>query len=231
MQKVAVVTGCNGRIGQATCQKLAQAGWRVVGIDLGATGEGNWPYYPCDLGDLDRMGEVLEAIERDHGLIRGLFNNAGIYHSGSDFFDQTPEMFDQTMGVNVRAPFFAVQHVAKRLIEAGEGGAIVTTASLAGQAGSTVIDYGASKAAVINLTRSLGKKLGPYGIRVNAVAPGLIDTAMGQRVTPASRERMLQQAALGRIGQPEEIAAVVAFLMSDDASFVTCTTVDVNGGL
>jgi 3-oxoacyl-[acyl-carrier protein] reductase len=231
MAKLAVVTGSNGLIGQATCLRLAQSGWLVAGIDRGIEASGNWPHYACNLADLDQMAATLGAIERDHGLIRGLFNNAGIYHAGSDYFDQTPEMFDQTMAINVRVPFFATQWVAKRLIEAGEGGAIVTTASLAGQAGSTVIDYGASKAAVINLTRSLGKKLGPHGIRVNAVAPGLIQTAMGQRVGAASRERMLTQAALGRIGQPAEIASVVDFLLSDAASFVTCATIDVNGGL
>jgi NAD(P)-dependent dehydrogenase (short-subunit alcohol dehydrogenase family) len=231
MTKVAVVTGSNGRIGQASCQRLGQSGWLVVGIDIAATGSGNWPYYPCDLSDLDRMAATLESIERDHGLIHGLFNNAGIYHAGSDYFDQTPGMFDQTIGVNLRVPFFATQWVARRLIAESEGGVIVTTASLAGQAGSTVIDYGASKAAVINMTRSLGKRLGPHGIRVNAIAPGLIETAMGDRVAPAARERMMAQAALRRIGQPEEIAAVVDFLMSDAASFVTCTTVDVNGGL
>jgi len=203
----------------------------VVGIDIGPASTGNWPHYACDLGDLDRMAETLGAIEREHGLIRALFNNAAIYHSGTDYFDLPPDMFDQTMAINVRVPFFATQWVAQRLIQAGEGGAVVMTASVSGQAGSAVIDYGASKAAVINLTRSLGKRLGPHGIRVNAVAPGLIDTAMGQRVAPETRERMAVQAALRRVGQPEEIASVVDFLFSDAASFVTCTTVDVNGGL
>jgi NAD(P)-dependent dehydrogenase (short-subunit alcohol dehydrogenase family) len=231
MPKVVVVTGSNGRIGQATCQLLGQSGWQVVGVDIGASAAGNWPHYACDLADLDRMAETLATIERNHGLIRALFNNAAIYHSGTDYFDLSPAMYDQTMAINVRVPFFATQWVAKRLIEAGEGGAIVSTASLAGQAGSSVIDYGASKAAVINLTRSLGKKLGPHGIRVNAVAPGLIDTAMGRRVAPEARARMETQAALQRVGQPEEIASVVDFLLSDAASFVTCTTVDVNGGL
>jgi 3-oxoacyl-[acyl-carrier protein] reductase len=231
MPHVVVVTGSNGRIGQATCHRLGQSGWQVVGIDIGAEAGGNWPHYACDLANLDRMDETLGAIERDHGLIRALFNNAGIYHSGTDYFDLSADMFDQTIAINVRVPFFASQWVAKRLIEAGEGGAIVTTASMAGQAGSTVIDYGASKAAVINMTRSLGKRLGPHGIRVNAVAPGLIDTAMGQRVAPEARDRMQTQAALRRVGQPEEIASVVDFLLSDAASFVTCTTVDVNGGL
>jgi NAD(P)-dependent dehydrogenase (short-subunit alcohol dehydrogenase family) len=231
MPRVVVVTGSNGRIGQATCQRLGQSGWQVVGIDIGAESGGNWPHYACDLVNLDRMDETLVAIERDHGPIRALFNNAGIYHSGTDYFDLSADMFDQTMAINVRVPFFASQWVAKRLIAAGEGGAIVTTASMAGQAGSTVIDYGASKAAVINMTRSLGKRLGPHGIRVNAIAPGLIDTAMGQRVAPDARDRMQTQAALRRVGQPEEIASVVDFLLSDAASFVTCTTVDVNGGL
>jgi len=231
MPKVVVVTGSNGGIGQASCRRLGQSGWHPVGIDLGASGAGNWPHYGCDLADLDKMAETLAAIERDHGLIRALFNNAGIYHSGVDYFDLSPDLYDRTMAINVRAPFFAAQWVAQRLIAAGEGGAIVTTASLAGQAGSTVIDYGASKAAVINLTRSLAKRLGPHGIRVNAVAPGLIETAMGSRVAPEARERMATQAALRRVGQPEEITSVVDFLMSDAASFVTGTTVDVNGGL
>jgi NAD(P)-dependent dehydrogenase (short-subunit alcohol dehydrogenase family) len=120
--------------------------------------------------------------------------------------------------------------VAKRLIAEGQGGSIITTASLAGQAGSTAVEYGASKAAVINMTKSIGRQLGKHGIRVNAIAPGLIETAMGDQVPAGARRRALG-GALGRIGQPEEIASVVAFLASDDASFVTCATIDVNGGV
>jgi 3-oxoacyl-[acyl-carrier protein] reductase len=129
----------------------------------------------------------------------------------------------------VRVPFFAAQWVAKRLIAAGKGGSIVTTASVAGQNGSTVVEYGASKAAVINMTRSLGRRLGKHGIRVNAVAPGLIKTAMGDRVPEISKARALNS-ALQRVGEPDEIASVVDFLVSDAASFVTCSTIDVNGG-
>ena len=134
------------------------------------------------------------------------------------------------MSVNVRVPFFASQWVAKRLIAAGEKGAIVTTASAAGQRGSAVAEYGASKAAVINLTRSLGTRLGRHGIRVNAIAPGLINTAMGARVSQATKDAV-KASPLGRAGEPEEIASVVDFLVSDAASFVTCATIDVNGGL
>lgn len=229
MTKVAVVTGANGRIGQASCRKLMQSGWLVCGIDVGAEGGGNWPHYQCDLTNLDEMAKTLAAIEAEHGLIRMLFNNAGVFHPERDWLDVPAEQFDATMDANVRVPYFAAQWVAKRLIAAGQGGSIISTASMAGVNGSTVIEYGASKAAVINMTKSMGKRLGRHGIRVNAIAPGLINTAMGARVPTASRQRAMNS-ALGRAGEPEEIAAVVDFLASDAASFVTCATIEVNGG-
>lgn len=230
MAKVAVITGSNGRIGAATCRRLAQDGYRAVGIDIGAESVGNWPYYACDMTDLARMAETLARIEAEQGLIQVLFNNAGIYRASDSFLDVPPAQFDDVLSVNLKVPYFAAQWVAKRLIAEGQGGSIITTASLAGQMGSTSVEYGASKAAVINMTKSIGRQLGKHGIRVNAIAPGLIDTAMGDQV-PAGARRKALGGALGRIGEPEEIASVVAFLASDDASFVTCTTIDVNGGV
>jgi 3-oxoacyl-[acyl-carrier protein] reductase len=227
--QVAVITGSNGLIGQATCRKLMQSGFLAVGIDIGAESKGNWPYYPCDLIDLGRMDKTLGAIERDHGLIRVLYNNAGVFHPEVDWLDVPPDQYDATMNANVRVPYFASQWVARRLIDAGQTGSIVTTASTAGLNGSTVVEYGASKAAVINMTKSLGRRLGKHGIRVNAVAPGLINTAMGARVPDTAKQRALNS-ALGRPGEPEEIAAVVDFLVSDAASFMTCATVEVSGG-
>ena len=230
MAKVAVITGSNGRIGAATCRRLAHDGYRAVGIDIGAESVGNWPYYACDMTDLARMAETLARIEAEQGLIQVLFNNAGIYRASDSFLDVPPAQFDDVLSVNLKVPYFAAQWVAKRLIAEGKGGSIITTASLAGHAGSTSVEYGASKAAVINMTKSIGRQLGKHGIRVNAIAPGLIDTAMGDQVPAGARRRALG-GALGRIGEPEEIASVVAFLASDDASFVTCTTIDVNGGV
>jgi 3-oxoacyl-[acyl-carrier protein] reductase len=229
MPNVAVVTGSNGLIGQATCRKLTQSGLLAVGIDVGAESKGNWPYYQCDLTDLSQMERTFAAVEKDHGVIRVLYNNAGVFHPEKDWLEVPPEQFDATMDANVRVPFFASQWVAKRLVAAGLGGSIITTASMAGVNGSTVVEYGASKAAVINMTKSLGRRLGRHGIRVNAIAPGLINTAMGARVPAVSRQRALNS-ALARAGEPEEIAAVVDFLASDAASFVTCTTIEVNGG-
>ncbi len=231
MARVAVITGSNGRIGQASCVRLAREGLLAVGIDVGLSAAGNWPHFQCDLADLEQMRETFAKIESEHGLVRVLFNNAGIYHDGTDFLDASPDGFDSTFDVNMRTPFFATQLVAKRLIASDQTGAIVNTASLAGQAGSAVVDYGAAKAALINFTRSAARALGPRGIRVNAIAPGLIDTAMGARVGEASRTRMLTQSALRRIGTPEEIANVVNFLASDESSFVTGATIDVNGGI
>jgi NAD(P)-dependent dehydrogenase (short-subunit alcohol dehydrogenase family) len=227
--QVAVITGSNGLIGQATCRKLAQSGLLAVGIDIGPESKGNWPYYQCDLTNLDRMDETLASIEKDHGLIRVLYNNAGVFHPESDWLDVPPDQYDDTMAANVRVPFFASQWVAKRLIAAGQGGSIVTTASMAGVNGSAVVEYGASKAAVINMTKSLGRRLGKHGIRVNAVAPGLINTAMGARAPEILKQQALAR-ALGRVGEPEEVASVVDFLVSDAASFVTCTTIEVSGG-
>ncbi len=229
MTKVAVITGSNGRIGAATCRRLAQDGYLAVGVDIGAESTGNWPYYACDMTNLDHLAETFARIEAEQGLIRVLFNNAGIYRLTDSFLDVPPAQFDDVLAINLRVPYFAAQWVARRLVAEKQGGSIVTTASLAGQAGSSSVEYGASKAAVINMTKSIGRHLGKYGIRVNAIAPGLIDTAMGAQVPEGARKRALA-GALGRIGTPEEIASVVAFLASDDASFITCTTIDVNGG-
>jgi 3-oxoacyl-[acyl-carrier protein] reductase len=229
MEKVAVITGSNGLIGQAICRKLFQSGFLSVGVSRSAKGQGNWPYYSCDLSNLERIADTFAAIERDHGLIRVLINNAGIYYPETTFLSVSSGQFDETMSVNVRAPCFASQWISKRLIASELSGSIVNMASTAGQRATSAIDYGVSKAAIINMTKSIGKELGRYGIRVNAVAPGLVKTAMGARV-PGGHERALAS-ALGRSGEPEEIAEVVNFLVSDAASFITCTTIDVNGGV
>jgi 3-oxoacyl-[acyl-carrier protein] reductase len=114
MAKVAVITGSNGLIGQATCRRLAESGYIAAGIDVGVESAGHWPHYQCDLRDLARMETTLDAIERDHGLVRVLINNAGVLHPEKDWLDKPPEQFDETISVNLRAPFFASQWVAKR---------------------------------------------------------------------------------------------------------------------
>ncbi|HSW18180.1 MAG TPA: SDR family oxidoreductase [Ramlibacter sp.] len=133
--------------------------------------------------------------------------------------------------MNARAPFFLTQWVARRMIDEGVRGCVVNIASIAGTAGSSTTDYGGTKAAVINLTRSLAKPLGRHGIRVNAVSPGTVNTALGERVPKELRERLVQGTALGRAAEPDEIASVVEFLASENAGYITGANVDVNGGM
>jgi len=228
--KVAVVTGSNGLTGQAICANLQARGYQVVGLDIAGEGKGGYAYRRCDVTDYEQIKAAISEIDSKYGTIRVLVNNAGVWH-GKTFFDITPSDYDFTYGVNTRAPFFLSQEVAKRMIAAGGGGVIVNLASIVATLGSGVTDYGGSKAAVVNLTKSLAKPLGPHGIRVAAVSPGTINTAMGEKVPKEIRDKLIASSGLQRAAEPEEIASAVGFLVSDDARYVTGATLDVNGGL
>ncbi|AUT64509.1 SDR family NAD(P)-dependent oxidoreductase [Paraburkholderia terrae] len=228
--RVAVVTGSNGLTGQAICKNLSERGYKVVGLDIADEGKGDYAYHKCDVTDHAQIQAAVETIDAQYGTIRVLINNAGVWH-GKTFFDISPSDYDFTYGVNARAPFFLSQEVAKRLVKAGGGGVIVNLASIVATAGSGVTDYGGSKAAVINLTKSLAKPLGPHGIRVAAVSPGTINTAMGEKVPKEIRDKLIASSGLQRAAEPEEIASAIGFLVSDDARYVTGATLDVNGGL
>ena len=155
--------------------------------------------------DYEQIKASVEAIDAEYGTIRVLVNNAGVWH-GKTFFDISPSDYDFTYGVNARAPFFLSQEVAKRLVKAGGGGVIVNLASIVATIGSGVTDYGGSKAAIVNLTKSLAKPLGPHGIRVAAVSPGTINTAMGEKVPKEIRDKLIAGSGLQRAAEPEEIA-------------------------
>jgi len=228
--KVAMVTGVNGRVGRAISDLLASQGYKVVGIDVAPTSDASTAYRQCDITNYDAIVSCVDAVWNEFGPIRVLVNNAGVWH-GRTFFDISPADYDLTYGVNSRGPFFLIQEVAKRLGQAGGGGAIVNIASIVAVTGSGVTDYGGSKAAIVNLTKSLAKPLGKFGIRINAVSPGTINSAMGDRVPKEVRDKLIMGSALGRAAEPEEIAEVVAFLVSDKAGYITGATLDVNGGI
>ncbi len=229
-KKLAVVTGCLGAIGKATCEELSARGFAVVGIDMPVGGGSHrGPYFSCDLADAAATCAVLDRIAAERRDVDLLVNNAGAYEP-MDFFDLTVEDYDRTMAVNVRAPFILSQRVARWMIETGRGGAIVNIASIAGKLGSLVVPYGTSKAAAIGLTKSLARVLAPHGIRVNAIAPGVIESPMSARVAPAQMERQLASVPMARVGTPAEIARVVAFLAEDQSSYMTGSVLDVNGG-
>lgn len=229
-EKNALVTGTSGELGAAIATRMASDGYRVVGLDLRAPSEpGPWRHYSCDLTDIPALASTLDQIRRDVGPLRLLVNNAAYYNPVS-FWDLAPEQIHRTMAVNVTAVMYLCQQVALQMKGAG-GGNIVNIASIAGRSGSSQIDYGASKAGVINMTATLGRLLAEHNIRVNALAPALIDAGMGKVLPPAVKEKYLQTTPLKRAAHPREIANVVAFLASDEASYITGTTVDVNGGL
>lgn len=229
-QSVAIVTGSNGKTGQAILSALSEAGYKVVGLDVANEGLGGYAYRRCDVTRHDDIVAAVAAVEEEFGTIRVLVNNAGVWH-GKTFFDIRPEDYDLTYNVNTRGPFFLSQEVAKRLIAAGGGGVIVNLASIVAGAGSGVTDYGGSKAAIVNFTKSIAKPLGAHGIRVVGVSPGTINTAMGEAVPAEVRNKLIASSALQRAADPEEIASVVAWMVSPGAGYVTGATLDVNGGL
>jgi NAD(P)-dependent dehydrogenase (short-subunit alcohol dehydrogenase family) len=226
--RIAVVTGGFAGIGGATRKELARQGFTAISVDLKTNAEDPLQY-ACDISDIDAFTRTLKRIAEEHGLIEVLVNNAAVFN-GVSVLDITPGIWEKTFAVNVHAMFFACQHVARELVKAGKPGSIVNVASAAGRAGSPYVDYGASKAAVIGMTQSLGKALARHGVRVNAVAPGQVITDMHRSLDPERQEFNLKLIPMNRSGQPEELARVIAFLVGEGSSFMTSAIVDVNGG-
>jgi NAD(P)-dependent dehydrogenase (short-subunit alcohol dehydrogenase family) len=226
------LTGCNGGMGRAICAELKSAGDRVIGLDKPDTEGGSAQERPdrfisCDLSNIEDIRRALDDLSDEAG-IGCLVNCAGLYEKKA-VFDLTMEDFDRVLTVNLRAPFLLSQQIAKRMVNSG-GGSIVNIASINGKLGSPMIPYGTSKAGLIGLTRSLAKTLAPYNIRVNAIAPGTIRTPMAADVDPVQMERQMYSVAMGRVGEPREIATVVRFLASADSTYMTGSIVDVAGG-
>ena len=224
---VVIVTGAANGIGRATAEKLRQDGWEVVGTDL-ASGR---DVIACDVTMPLQVETTVAGIMTRHSRIDGLVNAAGAGWR-SDFLSATDELWARTLEVNlmgtVRMCRAAIPHI-KASSHPWRG--IVNFTSQAAKTGGLVIGapYSAAKAAVLCLTKTLAGEFGGDGIRVNAVAPGVIDTAFLDGV-PGMRDRG-PTFPLRRIGRPEEVAAVVGFLMSQSASYLTGEIVDVNGGL
>jgi NAD(P)-dependent dehydrogenase (short-subunit alcohol dehydrogenase family) len=228
---VALVTGGAGGIGLATARRLERDGHDVVvadvldpPADLGAT------FVRCDLVDLDASIAALRAAI--DGQLQVLVNAAGIVER-TNFGEYTPQEWERVYAVNARAPLFLVQGLSDRL---GEGSAIVNVASMeatdvVASTGRTTTIYASTKAALKNLTETLAAELGPRGIRVNAVAPGLITTRLTTGIPSETRDWFARLTPLGGFGAPEDVADVIAFLASGDARFVTGVCVAVDGGL
>ena len=247
--KVVVITGAAGGIGRATAMRFASEGARIVAVDLedselNQTKEtveragGEVAVQSADVtvaADVERY--VTTALER-FGQIDVFFNNAGIEGWIGSLLDYPEEVCDRVFAVNVKGVWLGVKYVAPVMREAG-GGVIINTASVAGLSGTPgAVAYGASKHAVVGITKSAALELAPDQIRVNAVCPGPIETRMMRAIERGSNpdnpeevhHRMTARVPMNRYGEPEEIAAMVAFLASDDASYITGGIYPVDGG-
>lgn len=243
--QVALVTGGAAGIGRATAQAFAGQGLKVVVADLDAAGGeatvalireagGEALFVACDVTRDSDVRQLHEKTVQAYGRLDYAFNNAGIEIEKGRLAEGSEAEFDAIMGVNVKGVWLCMKYQIAQMLAQG-GGAIVNTASVAGLVGAPKMSaYSASKHAVIGLTKSAAVEYGRKGIRVNAVCPGVIRTVMLERAVQADPKVAATVAGahpIGRIGEPDEVAASVLWLSSDASSFVTGLAHTVDGGL
>lgn len=243
MSKTALITGSSRGIGAAIALRLAKDGFNIALNDLN---EGMFEdnkilsqcrefgvraeIFCCDVSKYNACETMIKEIKKCFGTIDALINNAGITRDG--LMARMPEeQYDMVIAVNQKSVFNMMKLAGNVMIRQKQG-KIVNLASVAGLYGNAgQINYSASKAAVIGMTKTAAKELGSRNINVNAVAPGFIQTPMTDKLTDEQKAKMLEMIAMKRYGQVEEIAGVVSFLVSDDASYVTGQTIEISGGL
>ena len=232
--RVALITGATGGIGGAIAKKLKQAGATVVVsgrniAKMDAEFDDEYIKIPCDLAtDGGAVELIMETIERA-GKIDILINNAGVASQGL-FTDISDLEWNEVLDVNLNGVFNVTQAVLPYMIRQ-KSGSIINISSMWGQVGASCeVAYSAAKAGVIGLTKALAKEVGPSGVRVNCIAPGLIETGMNQELTLEDVAAIVEETPLGRIGSTNDVASSALFLASDESSFVTGQVLGVNGG-
>ncbi|MEW6261817.1 MAG: SDR family oxidoreductase [Thermodesulfobacteriota bacterium] len=242
----ALISGAAGGIGRATAALLARRGWDLFLTDL--VWPEDWPKFLAevetqtqvrtilaDLIDPAASARVVAEALKACGRLDGLAHCAGMSLVAS-VLEQSPESWARVRAVNLDAAFYLAQACARAMTAGKSGGSLVLVSSIGYLSGGANPAYGASKAGVISLTYALAQELGPRGLRVNAVAPGVIDTAMVRGAFSGDEFTVLEQAVarrtpLRRLGRAEDVAGVIAFLLSDAAAFVTGAVIPVTGGL
>lgn len=232
--KIAIVTGGLSGIGEAVARRMADEGATVIAADLsaplGPLGDGTLAPFHVDVADPASVHALVQAVAGRHGRLDCVVNSAGI---GKDmpFLDTPLDVFDRMIAVNLRGTFIMGQAAARAMRDNG-GGCIVNIASISGVVGNVGRSaYGASKGGVVLLSQVIAVDLASYGIRVNVLAPGPVETALvAQMHTPAIREQWVEGTPMHRYARPDELGGAAVFLCSDDSSFVTGHVLAVDGG-
>jgi 3-oxoacyl-[acyl-carrier protein] reductase len=236
-----LVTGAAKGIGRAIALRLAEEGYDIVGCSrtlgeearetaakIEALGAGCL-FLPCDVRSRDAVDQLVERAEQELGPITALVNNAGITRNGP--MALLPEAdWTEVIDTNLSGAWNVCQSVVYRFLRR-RAGAVVNISSIVALSGFvTMSNYAASKAGLIGMSKSLAREVGPYGVRVNVVAPGITDTDMMTDIPVQARTKLLERIPLGRFGEAGDIAETVAFLLSDRASYITGQVIRVDGG-
>ncbi|MDP6981445.1 MAG: glucose 1-dehydrogenase [Myxococcota bacterium] len=249
--KTAVITGGGSGIGKGTGECFAAEGARVALLDInqesaqkvvdGLAGEGHIAV-ACDVSDAASVASAFAEVDAAFGRVDILINNAGVDRTPGDGFEDlmkgglqltlmSDDAFRRMLAINVEGVFFCAREAVKIMQREKTAGSIVNLSSIAGLVGLGPPHYAASKGAVLGFTKSCARSLGPLGIRVNAICPGVIETPMVAAVPDAALEHLKNTTPLGRTGQPEDIANLALYLASDESGFLTGEAISPNGGL